>query len=46
MLVVPLLRLYGRVHVRQWARQARSRAYVEHLRRLMGPRRRRAGSAS
>ena len=33
MLVVPVLRLYGRVHVRQWARQARSRAYVERLRR-------------
>ena len=46
MLVVPVLRLYGRVHVRQWARQARSRAYVEHLRQLMGPRRRRARSAS
>jgi hypothetical protein len=46
MLVVPVLRLYGRVHVRQWARQARSRAYVEHLRQLMEPRRRRARSAS
>jgi len=46
MLVVPLLRLYGRAHVRQWAQQARSQAYVEHLRRLMGPRRRRATSAS
>jgi radical SAM superfamily enzyme YgiQ (UPF0313 family) len=46
MLVVPVLRLYGRVHVRQWARQARSRAYVKHLRRLIGPRRRRATSMS
>ena len=45
MLVVPVLRLYGRVHVRQWARQARSRAYVKHLRRLIGPRRRQATSA-
>lgn len=44
MLVVPLLRLYGRSHIQQWAQQARSRAYVEHLRRLTGPRRRRATS--
>jgi radical SAM superfamily enzyme YgiQ (UPF0313 family) len=40
MLVVPVLRLYGRSHIRQWAQQARSRAYVEHLRRLAEPRRR------
>jgi len=40
MLVVPGLRLYGRTHIRQWARQARSRAYVEYLRRLAGSRRR------
>ncbi|MFQ6101300.1 MAG: B12-binding domain-containing radical SAM protein [Anaerolineae bacterium] len=40
MLVVPVLRLYARVHIRQWARQARSRAYVRHLHRLIGPRRR------
>ena len=33
MLVVPVLRLYGRSHIRQWTRQARSRAYVERLRR-------------
>jgi len=46
MLVVPVLRLYGRIHIRQWAQQARSRAYVEHLRQLMGPRRRRATSTS
>ncbi|MBL7063591.1 MAG: cobalamin-dependent protein [Anaerolineae bacterium] len=46
MLVVPLLRLYGRGHIRQWVRQARSRAYVEHLRRLVRPRRRRAVGAS
>jgi len=46
MLVVPVLRLYGRIHIRQWARQARSRAYVEHLRRLVKPRRRRAASTS
>jgi len=46
MLVVPVLRLYGRVHVRQWARQARSRAYVQHLRQMMRPRRHRATSTS
>jgi hypothetical protein len=46
MLMVPLLRLYGRVHIRQWAQQARSRAYVAHLRRRMGPRRRQATSTS
>jgi len=40
MLVVPVLRLYGRSHIRQWTRQARSRAYVEYLRRLVKPRRR------
>jgi len=33
MLVLPMLRLYGRSHIRQWTRQARSRAYVERLRR-------------
>ena len=46
MLVVPTLRLYGRIHVRQWSQQARSRAYVEYLRRLMGPRRRQATGTS
>jgi radical SAM superfamily enzyme YgiQ (UPF0313 family) len=46
MLMVPVLRLYGRVHIRQWAQQARSRAYVAHLRRRMGPRRRQATSTS
>lgn len=34
MLVVPALRLYGRVHIRQWARQTRSRAYAQYLRQL------------
>ena len=46
MLVVPLLRLYGRIHVRQWAQQARSQAYVRHLRRMMRARRRQAPSTS
>ncbi len=46
MLVVPVLRLYGHTHIRQWAQQARSRVYVEHLRRLMGPRRQRATGTS
>lgn len=39
MLMVPLLRLYGRGHIRQWAQQARSRAYLEQLRQRMKPRR-------
>jgi len=46
MLVVPLLRLYGRIHVRQWAQQARSQAYVKHLRRMMRARHRQAPSTS
>jgi hypothetical protein len=33
-LLVPALRLYARNHIRQWARQAHSRAYLEFLRRL------------
>lgn len=36
--VVPALRLYGRFHVRRWALQERSRAYLEYLRRTMRPR--------
>ena len=36
-LVVPVLRLYGLRHLRQWARQAKARAYVEFLRRLPQP---------
>jgi hypothetical protein len=43
--VVPVLRLYGRFHVRRWALQERSRAYLDYLRRLVQPRRR-AFSAS
>jgi radical SAM superfamily enzyme YgiQ (UPF0313 family) len=46
MLAVPVLRLYGRVHIRQWARQAHSRAYVEYLRRLMKPQHRQVASPS
>ena len=45
MLTVPLLRLYGRIHVRQWARQTRSQAYIQYLRHLTGPRRHQAASA-
>lgn len=33
MLWIPLTRLYGRFHVRQWLRQARSRDYLGFLRR-------------
>lgn len=32
---VPILRLYGRNHIKQWARQAHARAHLEFLRRLM-----------
>jgi radical SAM superfamily enzyme YgiQ (UPF0313 family) len=46
MLAIPLLRLYGRIHIRQWAHQARERAYIEYLRHLTRPRRRRAASTS
>jgi radical SAM superfamily enzyme YgiQ (UPF0313 family) len=46
LLIVPVLRLYGRTHVRQWAHQARSQAYVAHLRRLMRLRHRQAPIAS
>lgn len=45
MVTVPTLRLYGWRHIREWTRQARSRAYLEFLRRL-SPRRRRATSVS
>ncbi len=45
MLMVPVLRLYGHRHVREWTQQARSRAYLKFLRRLSPPRRRRAASA-
>jgi len=41
MLAVPILRLYGHSHIRQWAQQARSRVYIEHLRQLQRPRQRR-----
>ncbi|RLC62815.1 MAG: radical SAM protein [Chloroflexi bacterium] len=44
-LAVPVLRLYGRFHIKQWAQQARSQAYVEYLRRLMKPRRRQSVSS-
>jgi radical SAM superfamily enzyme YgiQ (UPF0313 family) len=44
MLVVPVLRLYGRVHIRQWARQTRSRAYTQYLRQLTRLRHQRATS--
>lgn len=32
-LKVPVLRLYGRKHVREWAQQDRSQAYIKRLRR-------------
>ena len=40
LLTVPLLRLYGRVHIRQWAQQARTKAYIDRLRGLISSRRR------
>lgn len=38
-LYVPALRLYARSHIRRWARQAHSRAYLEFLRRATPARR-------
>jgi hypothetical protein len=43
-LMIPALRLYARAHIRRWAQQARSRAYLEFLQRLT-PRRRSTTSA-
>jgi hypothetical protein len=42
-LVVPMLRLYGHKHVREWLRQSRSKAYLERLRQLVEPQRQAAG---
>lgn len=42
-LAVPMLRLYGHRHVRDWLRQSRSKAYMERLRRLIDPERQAAG---
>jgi radical SAM superfamily enzyme YgiQ (UPF0313 family) len=36
-LEVPMLRLYAHRHIQQWARQARSRNYLERLRELTSP---------
>jgi len=44
-LAVPMLRLYGYKHVRDWLQQSRSSAYIERLRQLMEPRRRAAGAS-
>jgi radical SAM superfamily enzyme YgiQ (UPF0313 family) len=44
-LMVPALRLYARNHIREWARQASSRAYLDFLRRLT-PSQRSTGSAA
>jgi radical SAM superfamily enzyme YgiQ (UPF0313 family) len=44
-LVVPMLRLYGHRHVRQWLHQSRSRAYLKRLRQLVEPQRQAAGAS-
>jgi radical SAM superfamily enzyme YgiQ (UPF0313 family) len=44
-LVVPMLRLYGHKHVREWLQQSRSKAYVRRLRQLVEPRRQAAGAS-
>jgi len=44
-LAVPMLRLYGHKHVRDWLQQSRSKAYIERLRRLMEPQRQAAGAS-
>jgi radical SAM superfamily enzyme YgiQ (UPF0313 family) len=46
LLTVPLLRLYGRIHIRQWAQQARTKEYIARLRRLLSSRRRPAAGHS
>jgi radical SAM superfamily enzyme YgiQ (UPF0313 family) len=44
-LTVPMLRLYGYKHVRDWISQASSKEYIDRLRRLMEPKRRAAGAS-
>jgi radical SAM superfamily enzyme YgiQ (UPF0313 family) len=44
-LIVPMLRLYGYKHVRDWISQASSKAYIDRLRRLVEPKRRAAGAS-
>lgn len=44
-LVVPMLRLYGHRHVRDWLSQSSSKAYIDRLRQLMEPKRRAAGAS-
>jgi radical SAM superfamily enzyme YgiQ (UPF0313 family) len=46
MLLVPILRLYGWRHVREWLHQAKSKSYLEFLRRLSPRRGRQTSSAS
>jgi radical SAM superfamily enzyme YgiQ (UPF0313 family) len=44
-LVVPMLRLYGYKHVREWLHQSRSKAYIRRLRQLVEPQRQPAGAS-
>ena len=44
-LVVPMLRLYGHRHVREWLQQSRSRAYIKRLRQRVKPQRQPAGAS-
>ncbi|MGD2142957.1 MAG: radical SAM protein [Anaerolineae bacterium] len=44
-LAVPMLRLYGHRHVREWVRQSRSKAYIKRLRQLVKPRQQVAGAS-
>lgn len=44
-LTVPMLRLYGYKHVREWLSQSSSRAYIERLRELVGPQRQPASAS-
>jgi radical SAM superfamily enzyme YgiQ (UPF0313 family) len=44
-LAVPMLRLYGHRHVREWLRQSRSRAYITRLKQLVELRRQAAGAS-
>ncbi len=44
-LAVPMLRLYGYKHVREWLHQSRSKAYIDQLRRLVEPQRQAVGAS-
>ncbi len=44
-LAVPMLRLYGHKHIRDWLSQSTSQAYIRRLRQLVEPEQRAAGAS-